>query len=244
MFRSPRGALIAVSAAVVLSPLASPGLARVEAAGVSVTPDPLGLIVPAPAPPASPPVPAPLTDPARPLNAPPFPVPLHLRLPTLDVSADVLAVGLNGRGQMDAPRGAPSDPVWSQVFWYRGGATPGAPGVATVAGHADDSLGRPAVFAHLAGLHPGDSIEMLDKRTGRIMRFHVTQTALYSVGEAGSPVVAGRIFGTSAASGPALLNLITCAGDWQNGDYAKRLVVYAVRDSAMVVPPPRPLLSL
>jgi len=222
---------------------ASPPVPSVPPTGLV---NPLGLIVPAPQPPAAPPAPEPLTDQSDSASSPAHAVPLLFRLPSLGMSAAVLAVGTNARGQMDAPKGPASDPVWREAFWYRYGAVPGAPGRATIAGHVDDSLGRPAAFAHLRELQAGDPVEVVDLRTRRTMHFHITETRVYGLAEANSPAVRGRTFGSPATSGPALLSLITCAGEWQNGTYNKRMVAYAIRDDQAngAAPAPKPLLSL
>src|ERR1700732_456031 len=94
----------------------------------------------------------PLVDPGMDLRAGPVDVPIELRIPSLRISAPVLAVGLTPKNLMDTPTGSANDPVWRKVFWYRGGGIPGDATTATIAGHVDDVLGRPAIFAHLKDL--------------------------------------------------------------------------------------------
>src|ERR1700682_4695729 len=89
-------------------------------------------------------VPAPLGDPGLDLRAGPVDVPLELRIPRLRISAPVQGVGLTPKNVMDAPTGAPNDPVWEKAFWYRGSGIPGDATTAIIAGHVDDVLGRPA----------------------------------------------------------------------------------------------------
>jgi len=143
---------------------------------------------------------------------------------------------------MDAPKGESSDPVWQKAFWYRGGEEPGAPGVSTIAGHVDDNLARPSIFAHLEKLHSGDGISITDARFGLTAHFHVIATHSYTVAEASTRTVLERLFGRGAvtedaadrardsASGASDLNLITCAGDFHHGEFDHRYVVFAVRD--------------
>ncbi len=172
------------------------------------------------------------------LHAGPTPVPLELRLPSLQVSGTMLAVGITAASAMDAPQGPSGDPVWQQAFWYRGGGIPGDAGTATVAGHVDDVRGRPALFAHLGDLHPGDPVVVHDTRSGTDVRFAVDRVATYSVQQASQPAVLAGIYGAGpvAGTGPqpapdglAHLTLVTCAGDFVHGAYDHRVVVYTRR---------------
>jgi hypothetical protein len=172
------------------------------------------------------------------LHAGPTPVPLELGLPSLQVSGAMLGVGLTAGDAMDAPQGPLGDPVWQQAFWYRGGSIPGDVGTATVAGHVDDVRGRPALFAHLGDLHPGDPVVVHDTRSGTDVRFAVDQVATYSVQQASQPAILASIYGAGpvAGTGPqpapdglAHLTLVTCAGDFVHGGYDHRVVVYTRR---------------
>ena len=142
---------------------------------------------------------------------------------------------------MDAPKGLAADPVWQKAFWYRGSGIPGDSGTATLAGHVDDVLGRPAVFARLRELRSGDLIVVHDTRSGLDVRFTVVKTATYSVRQAADPAVLAQIYGSGPVSGKgpqpapdglADLTLITCAGGFVNGSYDRRLVVYATRSES------------
>jgi hypothetical protein len=197
---------------------------------------------PAPSTPQAPPAPPLLARPLVPaglgLHAGPTPVPLDLTLPSLQVSGAMLGVGLTAGDAMDAPEGPLGDPVWQQAFWYRGGSIPGDVGTATVAGHVDDVLGRPALFAQLGDLHPGDPVVVHDTRSGTDVRFAVDQVATYSVQQASQPAILASIYGAGpvAGTGPqpapdglAHLTLVTCAGDFVHGAYDHRVVVYTRR---------------
>lgn len=142
---------------------------------------------------------------------------------------------------MDAPKGSAADPVWQKAFWYRGSGIPGDSGTATIAGHVDDVLGRPAVFARLKDLRPGDLIVVHDTRSGLDMRFTVVKTKTYSIQQAADPSVLAQIYGSGPVSGRgpqpapdglAHLTLITCTGGFVNGSYDRRLVVYATRSGS------------
>jgi hypothetical protein len=185
-------------------------------------------------------VPAALTDLALGLRAGPVAVPLDLVMPSLGVSASVLGVGITPNNVMDAPMGQANDPDWQQAFWYRGSAVPGALSTALIAGHIDDPLGRPGVFAHIADLQPGDPIIVHDTRSGLDIRFSVTDSKTYTLDQAADPAVLTQMYGVGpvagtwpqpSADGLSHLTLVTCAGTFRKGlgTHDRRQVVYAVR---------------
>jgi hypothetical protein len=185
-------------------------------------------------------VPAPLTDDGLPLRAGPVAVPLELQMPSLRVAAPMVGVGMSDEDVMDAPMGPAQDPVWQQAFWYRGSAVPGQLSTALIAGHVDDPLGRPAAFARIGDLRPGDPIVVHDTRSGLDVRFAVTGSETYTLDQTTeTPVLtdiygAGPVAGTSpqpSSDGLSHLTLITCAGTFRNGTHDHRLVVYATRVS-------------
>ena len=172
------------------------------------------------------------------LRAGPVDLPLELRIPALRIYAPVLGVGITTENVMDAPKGPAGDPVWQKAFWYRGSGIPGDSGTAVFAGHVDDALGRPAVFAQLRNLRAGNLIVVHDTRSGLDVRFTVVKTATYSVRQAADPSVLAQIYGIGPVSGRgpqpapdglAHLTLISCAGGFVNGSFDRRLVVYATR---------------
>jgi sortase (surface protein transpeptidase) len=182
---------------------------------------------------------APLIDPGLDLRAGPVAMPLELQIPSLRISAPVLGVGITSTNVMDTPKGSANDPVWQKVFWYRGSGTPGSASTATIAGHVDDVLGRPAIFAHLKDLRAGDPIVVRDTRTGLDVRFLVTETVSYTLRQTLDPAVLAQIYGSGpvdglgpqpSPDGLSHLTLITCTGRWISGwgTFDHRLVVYAV----------------
>jgi hypothetical protein len=182
---------------------------------------------------------APLVDPSIDLRAGPVGLPVELRIPSLRISAPMLGVGLTPKNVMDTPTGSASDPVWRKVFWYRGGGIPGDATTATIAGHVDDVLGRPAIFARLKDLRPGDPIVVHDTRTDVDVEFLVTETVIYTLKQTLDHAVLSRIYGSGPADGLgpqpspdglAHLTLMTCTGHWVNGwgTFDQRLAVYAV----------------
>ncbi len=182
----------------------------------------------------------PLFDAGLDLKAGPIDVPLELQIPSLKVKAPVLGVGLTSENVMDAPKGPIGDPIWHAAYWYRGSGIPGEPGIATIAGHVNDPLGRSEIFAHLGDLQPGDLIIIHVKDTPVDIRFMVDQIKVYSTQESSEPAVLSQIFGAGPVAGAAPqpapdglshLTLITCAGDIVNGQFDHHMVVYATRSN-------------
>jgi len=180
----------------------------------------------------------PLTDSDLDLQAGPVAVPLELQIPALNVNAPMLGVGLTSKNVMDSPKGSIGDPIWHTAFWYRGGGIPGDIGTATIAGHVNDPLGRPEIFAHIADLKPGDLIIIHLKSTTLDIRFIVDQIKVYSLQESSDPAVLTQIYGAGPVTGTepqpspdglSHLTLITCAGYIVNGEFDAHTVVYATR---------------
>jgi hypothetical protein len=180
----------------------------------------------------------PLFDSNLALTAGPVDVPLELQIPSLQVNAPVLGVGLTSENVMDAPKGSIGDAVWHTAFWFRGSGVPGEIGTATIAAHVNDPLGNPEIFANIQYLRPGDLIIIHIKHTLIDIRFLVDQTEVYSTQQSSDPAVLTKIFGVGPVSGtgpqPAPdglshLTLITCAGYIVNGEFDHHTVVYATR---------------
>jgi sortase (surface protein transpeptidase) len=180
----------------------------------------------------------PLFDSGLDLRAGPIDVPLELQIPSLKVNAPVLGVGLTSENKMDAPKGPIGDPVWHTAFWYRGSGIPGEPGTATIAGHVNDPLGNPEIFAKIKDLQSGDLIIAHSTTSNIDIRFIVDQIKVYSIQESSDPAVLTQIFGAGPVAGtgpqPALdglshLTLITCAGNIVHGQFDHHVVVYATR---------------
>jgi sortase (surface protein transpeptidase) len=187
----------------------------------------------------------PIIDSNLDLRAGPVDVPLELKIPTLQVSAPVIGVGITAENVMDAPKGPAGDPIWHKVFWYRGSGIPGSLTTATLAGHIDDVSGRPAAFARLKELRPGDPIIVHDTRSRLDLRFNVASTETYSVKQAADPAVLSLIYGSGPVSGTgpqaapdglSHLTLITCSGSFVGGAYDRRLVVFATRATLSSLP--------
>lgn len=172
------------------------------------------------------------------LMAGPVSVPLEIEIPALDIKAPVLGVGLTADNVMDSPKGPIGDPIWHTAYWYRGGGIPGDVGTATIAGHVNDPLGNPEIFARLEDLKPGDEIVIHLKQTTIEIRFIVNEIKVYSVKESSDPAVLAKIYGIGPVTGNgpqpspdglSHLTLITCAGNIIDGQFDHHTVVYATR---------------
>lgn len=143
--------------------------------------------------------------------------PLRLRIPNIDLDAFIEPVGIDAQGDMAAPQDAHG------VSWYEDGGIPGYSGNVVLAGHLDDTKGKPGVFAHLTTLTKGDTITV-STLAGDTYTYTVEKHATYPYNEA--PLE--DIFGEADVE---QLVLITCSGEWdeQTKNYPDREVVYALR---------------
>jgi LPXTG-site transpeptidase (sortase) family protein len=140
--------------------------------------------------------------------------PKRLRIPVINVDANVQYVGVTKNGKMATPNN------FSDVGWFQSGTIPGEKGSAVVAGHVDDGLAFPAVFANLNQLVIGQDI-YIDTVGGATLDFKVIDLTNYD------PIAdTQEIFNQNDGN---YLKLITCAGIWseQYKTHNQRLVVTA-----------------
>lgn len=140
--------------------------------------------------------------------------PVRVRVPAAGIDAALAAIGLDAAGALTPP----SEPT--VAGWHAGGPPPGGTGPAVLAGHVDWA-GRPAAFAGLGRVVPGDEV-LVDRADGAVVRFLVTAVERHDK----------DAFPTAAVYGPtpdAQLRLITCGGafDRATGSYADNIVVFA-----------------
>lgn len=142
-------------------------------------------------------------------------VPVHIRVPSIDVNAAVEAVGKKANGAMATPARL------ADVAWYSLGSKPGAKGNAVFAGHVNNAVGFPGVFSRLSELEVGDPI-IVEGSHGERLQYEVVHTAVYPADQAPKE----EIFKTT---GTSQLVLITCEGEWDTvaRTYDERLVVVA-----------------
>jgi len=141
--------------------------------------------------------------------------PVRIEIPSIGVDAPVVPLGLNPDRTLEVP----SD--YGDAGWWTGGARPGSPGPAIIAGHVDSQTG-PAVFFRIRDLARGATIAVV-RRDGTRARFTVIGSEQYP--KARFPTE--RVYGSTSRP---TLRLITCSGvfDRDSGHYLDNTVVYAV----------------
>jgi len=145
--------------------------------------------------------------------------PIRLRIPIINVDANVQYVGLTKEGAMDVPEG------WEDVAWFDVGSHPGELGSAVIAGHYGTlQSGETPVFNDLNKLQKGDKLSVEDEN-GLIVSFVVREIRSFD-----QEADASTVFNSN--DGKAHLNLITCEGVWNEGSqsYPSRLVVFTDKE--------------
>ncbi len=141
-------------------------------------------------------------------------LPVRLLVSRINVDSPIEYTGVTATGNMAVPSDI------SKTGWYKLGPLPGNQGSAVLSGHVNGPAGQPGVFARLAELRVGDTIETVDTN-GLKSAFIVKNTKRF--GKDDQP---DEVFHSSAGSH---LNLITCVGAWDKSahQYSDRLVVFA-----------------
>lgn len=172
----------------------------------------------------------PVAGPATSTRLPSYPTVFRLHAPSVGIDLPVVAVGVVNGG-MEAPEGPLGSPFWREAFWLGSGATPGTPGVATIAGHLDDTAGRPAAFWNLRSLGVGDVVSFTRLADGVTVRYRITEVDVVPTATASSPAWLQRIYGSAAGApndGLARVTLITCTGRWRGpaAGYDHRFIAF------------------
>ncbi|MFE6287259.1 class F sortase [Streptomyces sp. NPDC057877] len=145
----------------------------------------------------------------------PYAVPDRVRIPSIQVDAPIMPVGLDAAGWVDAP--PPEDP--NLAGWFTGAVSPGEKGTAVVVGHVDNKQG-PAVFYGLGALKKGSQVEV-SRQDGKTAVFEIYGIEVFDKNN----FPGDRVYGSKGASE---LRVITCGGGFsqQNG-YDGNVVVFA-----------------
>lgn len=145
----------------------------------------------------------------------PYALPDRVRIPSIQVDAPMIPVGLDMDGWVGAP--PPEDP--NLAGWFTGSVSPGEKGTAVVVGHVDNALG-PAVFYGLGALKPGSRVEVA-RQDGKTAVFEVYGVEVFAKND----FPGDRVY---ASKGSAELRVITCGGGFskQNG-YDGNVVAFA-----------------
>lgn len=143
--------------------------------------------------------------------------PMHVVIPAIGVDTALVRLELDQDGRLEVPRNP------DHAGWWSGGAAPGAPGPAVIAGHVD-SLAGPAAFHRLRELRPGDEVVVVG--TEGSVTFQVDAVEQHPKDDFPTESVYG---GTDRRT----LRLITCGGafDRDVGHYDDNVIVYATARS-------------
>ena len=142
-------------------------------------------------------------------------IPSLLSIPKINLSANVVAVGLTKQSAMGVPDN------FVEVGWYDLGYKLGQKGSVVLDGHYDNFHGEPAVFYNLDNLSKGDKIFVTDQ-LGKTYTYVVTKNIVYPYDH----MPLSQIF---AANDKNRLNIITCHGVWDSNfqTYNQRTVIYS-----------------
>jgi hypothetical protein len=156
---------------------------------------------------------------AAPDAVPPLPAadPLHLTIPAIGVSSDLLNLGLNPDSTLEVPPLSRD----SRAGWYRGSPAPGQLGPSVILGHVDSAEYGAGIFFRLGALRPGDTITVT-RADHTAATFRVNRVASYPKDDFPTLDVYGN-------TDDAELRLITCGGAFDSAarSYLNNIVVYA-----------------
>ncbi len=140
--------------------------------------------------------------------------PNRVVVPSIGVTADVVALGLEPDGTLEVPED------FDVTGWYQDGPEPGELGASVIVGHVD-SYDGPAVFYRLGQLVPGDEV-IVEAADGTSSTFVVERVEQYPKEQFPTQAVYGD------TPGPTL-RLITCGGTFDRGarSYRDNVVVFA-----------------
>jgi len=143
-------------------------------------------------------------------------VPVHIRIPSVGIDADIVSVGLDQYGSIAMPQSV-------QVgAWYNGSPTPGQKGPAIIAGHVDNYYQGTGAFFRLRELQVGDTI-YVNRADGSTATFQVAQ--MKEVPQANFPTQ--EIFGNINYAG---IRVMTCGGlfNTTTHEYEDNIVAFGI----------------
>lgn len=155
------------------------------------------------------------TSPATPTESAAPAVPVRLGIPSLDVDADVVPVGVAADGQMEIPPGG------DDIGWYRFGPDPaGDAGSTVLASHVATPDGW-GVLSRLGDLRAGDEMVLSTDEGER--RYVVQSRRTVPKTDLDTAELFSR-------DGPARLMVVTCGGPWlpETGAHRDNIIVEAV----------------
>ncbi|RAG82849.1 class F sortase [Streptacidiphilus pinicola] len=142
--------------------------------------------------------------------------PLTLAIPSVQLNAPLLGLGMDGKGAAELPPFS----LPRTAGWLRDSASPGEAGTAVVVGHVDTTTG-PAVFWNLAAVRTGAEVDVA-RLDGRTAVFTVDRVREYP--KAAFPTA--QVYGPSPG---AQLRVVTCGGafDRARREYTGNVVLFA-----------------
>lgn len=145
-------------------------------------------------------------------------LPVRLKIPKINLNAEIEYVGLTPQGEVGVPI------IAANAAWYNGSPLPGQKGNAVIDGHSGWEKDIPAVFDDLHKLQMGDKLYVEDE-DGATTIFVIRELRTYSQND-----IAQDVFNSN--DDKAHLNLITCQGQWDQTQksYANRFVIFADKE--------------
>ncbi|WP_042385684.1 class F sortase [Streptacidiphilus melanogenes] len=142
--------------------------------------------------------------------------PLVLTIPSVQLNAPLLGLGMDGKGAAELPPFS----LPRTAGWLRDSASPGEAGTAVVVGHVDTTTG-PAVFWNLAAVRPGAEVDVA-RLDGRTAVFTVDRVQEFP--KTGFPTA--QVYGPAPG---AQLRVITCGGGYDRSkrEYTGNVVLFA-----------------
>ncbi|MEU5403531.1 class F sortase [Streptomyces sp. NPDC005963] len=139
----------------------------------------------------------------------------RVRIPSIEIDAPLMNVGLDPDGWIEAP---PAEDR-NIAGWYQNGVAPGQRGTAIIVGHVDN-LSGPAVFYGLGSITKGERVEV-PRFDGKTALFEVYGVEVFDKDD----FPAAQVYGDT---GHAELRVITCGGGYSKSDgYDGNVVVFA-----------------
>ncbi len=150
-----------------------------------------------------------------PTPSPVFYAPQAIFIPRINLIADVEATDIDDSGRLNLPQD------FFKAGWFIGGTKPGESGSLVISGHLDTTSAAPAIFYYIKNLQINDQIIIRDQ-IGREFNYLVYKKETY-------PKDQVPLDGVFYKKDGEYLNLITCAGWWDNliHSYSHRLIIYA-----------------
>jgi LPXTG-site transpeptidase (sortase) family protein len=145
----------------------------------------------------------------------------RLLIPSIGVDAGFSVKQVPSSGIMPNPNGPSDVAFYDFSMWPCCGGTPDEGGNIVLAGHVDYINVGPAVFWDLDKLAVGDKIQ-IRKTDGTIAEYAVEFNKYLPIGE-------GDWTAVVSATADESITLITCTGDFQQGHYNQRQIVWGRR---------------